>query len=83
LLISADDIRESRHDLVFAVPATIDTAKLEVGGSVLSTATIGGDGALALTGLASDERTKGAEDAKAIQGDLVAKRASARPRRTR
>jgi hypothetical protein len=28
LLISADDIRESGHDFVFAVPATIDTAKL-------------------------------------------------------
>jgi len=80
LLISADDIRESGHDLVFAVPATIDTAKLEVGGSVLATATISGDGALVLTGLAGDERTKGAEDAKAIQGDLVAKRPSARPR---
>ncbi len=80
LLLSADDIRESGHDLVFAVPATIDTAKLEVGGSVLATATIASDGALALTGLASDERTKGAEDAKAIQGDLVAKRPPARPR---
>lgn len=83
LLISADDIRESGHDLVFAVPATIDTAKLEVGGSVLATATIADDGALALTGLASNERTKGAEDAKAIQGDLVAKRPPARPRPTR
>jgi hypothetical protein len=79
LLISADDIRESGHDLVFAVPATIDTAKLEVGGSVLATATIGGDGTLVLTGLAGDERTKGAEGEKAIQGDLVAKRPSARP----
>lgn len=83
LLISADDIRESGHDLVFTVPATIDTAKLDVGQSVLATATIGSDGALALTGLASDERARGAEDAKAIQGDLVATRPPARPRPTR
>lgn len=83
LLISADDIRESGHDLPFAVPATIDMTKLEVGQSVLATATIAGDGALALTGLASDERVKGAEDTKAIQGDLVAKRPSARSRPTR
>jgi hypothetical protein len=83
LLLSADDIRESGHDLLFAVSATIDTAKLEVGQSVLATATIGADGALALTGLASDERVKGAEDTKAIQGDLVAKRPLARSRPAR
>ncbi|HXS32511.1 MAG TPA: hypothetical protein VN758_01890 [Solirubrobacterales bacterium] len=83
LLLSADDVRESGHDLLFAVPPTIDTAKLEVGQSVLATATIASDGALALTGLASDERAKGAEDAKAIQGDLVAKRPLARPRSSR
>jgi hypothetical protein len=71
LLLSADDIRESQQDLVFTVPATIDTAKLTVGQSVAATATIGADGALSLTGLASDERTKGADDAKATQGALV------------
>jgi hypothetical protein len=71
ILISADDIRASQHDLVFAVPVSIDTTKLEPGQSVLATATIAPDGALALTGLASDERTKGADDIKAAQGDLV------------
>lgn len=71
LLVSADDIREDLHDLLFTVPATIDTTKLKVGQSVLATATIGTDGSLALTGLASDERTKGADDAKAAQGDLA------------
>lgn len=80
LLLSADDIRESGHDLLFAVPSTIGTAKLEVGQSVLATATIGSDGALSLTGLASDERAKGAEDAKSLQGDLAPKSSSARPR---
>jgi len=86
LLLSADDIRESGHELSFAVPATIETAKLEVGQSILATATIAADGALALTGLASDERTKGAEDAKSIQGDLVSSKPSdtgRRPRRPR
>jgi hypothetical protein len=70
LLISADDIRESQHDLIFAVPATIDTTELKVGESVLATATIGADASLSLVGLASDERSKGADDPKA-QGDLV------------
>jgi hypothetical protein len=74
LLLSADDIRESQHDLVFTVPETIDTAGLKLGQSVLVTATIGPDGSLALTGLASDERTSGADDAKAAQGDLAPQR---------
>ncbi len=75
LLVSADDIRESGHDLLFAVPAGIDTSKLVVGDSILASADIGADGTLALTGLASDARLKGAEDAEAVQGDLVAKKA--------
>lgn len=71
LAISADDIRESSHDLVFTVPAEIDTGGLDVGQSVAATATIGPAGALTLTGLASDERTKGADDYRATQGDLA------------
>jgi hypothetical protein len=71
LLISADDVDESGHDLLLAVPPGIDTSKLKVGQSVLATATIGTDASLSLTGLASDERLKGADDAKATQGDLV------------
>ncbi|HEY6551681.1 MAG TPA: hypothetical protein VIY71_10830, partial [Solirubrobacterales bacterium] len=58
-------------DLLFAVPATIDTAKLEVGQSLLATAKIGSDGSLSLAGLASDERIKGAENEKATQGDMI------------
>lgn len=71
LLISADDVRESGLDITLAVPPEIDVASLVVGDSVLASADIGADGSLALTGLASDERLKGAEDAKATQGDLV------------
>jgi hypothetical protein len=71
LAISADDIREGLHDVVFTVPAAIDTQKLKVGESVTATATFGEDGSLTLSGLAGDERTKGADDFKATQGDLA------------
>lgn len=71
LLVSADDVREDGRDLLFAVPPRIDLTKVEPGQSVLLGADIGADGSLSLTGLASDERLAGAEDAKATQGDLV------------
>jgi hypothetical protein len=71
LLVSADDVRESGRDLLFAVPSGIDASKLEVGGSILIAADIAADGALTVTGLASDEHRKGADDAKATQGDLA------------
>lgn len=71
LLISADDVRESGLDITIAVPPEIDATSLVAGDSVLVSAEIGADGSLTLTGLASDERLKGAEDAKATQGDLV------------
>lgn len=71
LLLSADDVDESAHDLLFSVPPTIDVAPLKPGQSIVATATIGADGSLTLTGLASDERTKGAEDESAAQGDLA------------
>jgi hypothetical protein len=71
LLLSADDVRESGQDLSFAVPAEIDATGLVVGDSVLLSAEIGADGTLTLTGLAGDERLKGAEDEQATQGDLV------------
>jgi hypothetical protein len=71
LAVSADDIRESGHDLIFSVPPTIDLSRVEVGESVIATATIGADGVLGLTGLASDEGATGADDASATQGDLA------------
>ncbi|HEU4944677.1 MAG TPA: hypothetical protein VFT10_05895 [Solirubrobacterales bacterium] len=75
LWISADDVRESGLDLTLAVPPEIDVSSLVAGDSVLASADIGPDGSLTLTGLASDERLKGAEDAKATQGDLVPEKA--------
>ena len=71
LSISADDIREGGHDLVLDVTPEIDTSALTVGESVSATADIGTDGTLTLKGLAGDERTKGADDAEATQGDLT------------
>lgn len=71
LLLSADDLREGGKDLLFTVPKSIETGKLKPGDSVAATAAIEAGGALKLTGLASDERIKGADDARAAQGDLA------------
>lgn len=71
LRISADDIREGGVDLLFDVPPTIDTTQLQAGNSILATATIAAGGALSLTGLASDEHRKGADDPDTAQGDLA------------
>jgi hypothetical protein len=71
LTISADDVRESGQDIVLAIPSQIDATALAAGDSVLASADIAADGTLTLTGLASDERLKGAEDTAATQGDLV------------
>lgn len=71
LAISGDDLRQSGKDIVFEVPQSIELGGVEVGDSVLVTAAIEADGRLRLTGLAGDERTKGADDARAAQGDLA------------
>lgn len=70
LLLSADDTRVSGQDLALTVPSKIKTAKLKVGDSFLATAEVAPDGTLALAGLSSDERVKGADDPTAAQGDL-------------
>lgn len=71
LLLSGDDLREAGKDMVVTVPGSIDVSSLKPGDSIAATAAIEAGGALKLTGLASDERTKGADDEKATQGDLV------------
>jgi hypothetical protein len=75
LLLSADDVRESGLDIALDLPPEIDATALTVGDSVLAGADVGPDGSLTLTGLAGDERLKGAEDIKATQGDLVPEKA--------
>lgn len=72
LSISADDVRAGGQDLLLTVPPAIDASKVAVGESVLAGIDIAADGGLVLTGLASDEHTKGADDEGATQGDLVA-----------
>ncbi|MGB7684718.1 MAG: hypothetical protein WBL45_02950 [Solirubrobacterales bacterium] len=70
IAISADDLRESGKDLVLSLPGRLKTTGFELGDSIVATATIGEDGTLTLAGLASDERTQGAEDTGSAQGDL-------------
>jgi hypothetical protein len=70
LLLSADDADEGEADLTLAVPTAIDLATVQPGHSYLATATLGPDGSFALTGLASDEYTKGADDPTLALGDL-------------
>lgn len=70
LLLSADDTRTSEQDLALAVPTKFDTQALVQGDSLLVTATVEEDGSLALAGLASDERRRGADDSRSARGDL-------------
>jgi hypothetical protein len=71
LLLSGDDMREAGKDMVVTVPGSIDVSALKPGDSIAATAEIEAGGVLKLTGLASDERTKGADDADATQGELI------------
>jgi hypothetical protein len=70
LLLSADDARRVSRDVQLTVPPTIDATKLKPGDSYLTTATIEPDGTLTLSGIASDERRRGADDPSSAQGDL-------------
>jgi hypothetical protein len=70
LAFSAEWSGESGSTLDLAVPRSIDARKLAAGDSYLATAEVAPDGALALEGIAGDERVKGADDEAAAQGDL-------------
>jgi hypothetical protein len=70
LLLSADDTDESNADLALTIPSSIDPVKLKPGDSYLATATINPDGTLQLSGITSDEHSKGANDPASAQGDL-------------
>ncbi len=69
-LLSADDTRRVNQDVQLTVPPTIDAARLESGDSYLVTATVEPDGTLTLSGIAGDERRRGADDPSSAQGDL-------------
>lgn len=70
LLFSADGTGASDKALTLKVPDQVDPSKLELGDSYLATATIEPDQSLMLSGIASDENKKGAEDPSSAQGDL-------------
>jgi hypothetical protein len=77
LLLSSDDSREGEADLTLTVPKEIDTTKLKPGDSYLATAEVEPNGSLKLTGITSDEHTKGADNPASAQGDLKIAGASA------
>lgn len=77
LFLSADWAGESESTLSLIVPKEIDAGKLKVGDSYLATATIEPDGSLKLSGIASDEHTKGADNPATAQGDLKRQSANA------
>lgn len=70
LLFSADWAGESESTLALTIPPEIDAKKLKVGDSYLATAEVAEDSSLMLQGIASDEHSKGADDASSAQGDL-------------
>lgn len=71
LVISGDGIRESGADISIPVPREFDLSGLAPGEPVNATALIEENGDLELTGLASDEGIRGADDADRAQGDLA------------
>jgi hypothetical protein len=71
LALSADDAGESGAALTLAVADGIDLTKVEVGDPLIADAEIGDDGAMTVTGLASDDGAKGADDPSTAQGDLA------------
>jgi hypothetical protein len=70
LVISADGIRQSGRDIAIPAPGKFDLSGLEPGETFNVTALIEEDGSLELTGLASDEGIRGADDPALAQGDL-------------
>jgi hypothetical protein len=67
LLVSADDVRESGHDIALGVPAQFRIGALKPGQVLKLGAEIGDAGALTLSSVAGDEGTDGAEDADLVQ----------------
>jgi hypothetical protein len=67
LLVSADDVRESGHDVALSIPKEISIGALEPGQVLKLTAEISSGGALALSAVAGDEGSQGADDADLVQ----------------
>ena len=74
LVLSADDLRESRRDLAaFAVPTGIDLGRLTPGQAVQVAVGAADDGTMSLQGITSDQGVAGADDPAQGQGTLVGK----------
>jgi hypothetical protein len=71
ILLSADDGGIGGRDLLLALSSAIDPGRLKPGESVLAGVEVAADGSLTLTGIASDEHTRGADDPGSAQGDLA------------
>ena len=67
LIVSADDLRESGHDIAIAVPEDLRIAALKPGQVLKLSADVGDFGALTLSTVAGDQGAKGAEDADLVQ----------------
>lgn len=71
IVISGDDIDEAGGEIRFTLDDGIDATQYDVGDSIAATASIAEDGDLTMSGLASDEQAKGADDDDLAQGDLA------------
>jgi hypothetical protein len=67
LLVSADDVRESGHDVALSVPKEISIGALKPGQVLKLTAEISSGGILGLTAVAGDQGSNGADDADLVQ----------------
>lgn len=70
ILFSADWSGEGESTFTLTVPQEVDASRLKVGDSYLATATVESDSSLKLSGITSDEHSKGADDEASAQGDL-------------
>jgi hypothetical protein len=77
ILFSADWAGEGESTLTLSIPQEVDASRLKAGDSYLATVSVESDSSLKLSGITSDEHTKGADEPSSAQGDLKRARASA------
>jgi hypothetical protein len=67
LIVSADDLRESGHDLALAVPEDIELGGIDPGDVLRLTTVIRDNGSLEVSTVAGDKGGKGADDPDLVQ----------------
>ena len=70
LIVSADDVRESRSDISLTVPKDLRIAHLKPGDVVYLTTRIRQNGSQEVTGISDDQRQRRADNVERTQGDL-------------